>query len=130
MIINKFGFRSNVKSVNLSGMGCSAGLLSINLAKDLLRVHKNSLALVLSMEAVAPNGYRGNTKSKLIANVLFRMGGAAILLSNRKQHKPVPRYKLEHLVRTHIGSNDKAYQSVYEEPDEDGLLVFPSRDHS
>ncbi|KAG4955675.1 hypothetical protein JHK82_041391 [Glycine max] len=122
MIINKFGFRSNVKSVNLSGMGCSAGLLSINLAKDLLRVHKNSLALVLSMEAVAPNGYRGNTKSKLIANVLFRMGGAAILLSNKKQHKPVAKYKLEHLVRTHMGSNDKAYQSVYQEPDEDEIV--------
>lgn len=85
MIINKFGFRSNVKSVSLSGMGCSAGILSISLAKDLLKVHKNSLALVLSMEVVAPNGYRGNAKSKLIANVLFRMGGAAILLSNKKQ---------------------------------------------
>ncbi|KAK7302425.1 hypothetical protein RJT34_13315 [Clitoria ternatea] len=122
MVINKFGFRSNIKSVNLSGMGCSAGLLSINLAKDLLRVHKNSLALVLSMEAVAPNGYRGKTKSKLIANVLFRMGGAAILLSNRKQDKPKAKYKLQHLVRTHMGSNDKAYQCVYQEPDEDGVV--------
>ncbi|XP_027339457.1 3-ketoacyl-CoA synthase 7 [Abrus precatorius] len=122
MIINKFGFRSNIKSVNLSGMGCSAGLLSINLAKDLLRVHKNSLALVLSMEAVAPNGYRGNAKSKLIANVLFRMGGAAILLSNRKQDKPMAKYKLQHLVRTHLGSNDKAYKSVYQEPDEKEIV--------
>ncbi|KAF1882371.1 hypothetical protein Lal_00039018 [Lupinus albus] len=120
MIINKFGFRSNVKSVSLSGMGCSAGLLSISLAKDLLRVHKNSLALVLSMEAVAPNGYTGTDKSKLIANVLFRMGGAAILLSNRKQDKQMAKYKLQHLVRTHLGSNDKAYQSVYQEPDEEG----------
>ncbi|KAK7246858.1 hypothetical protein RIF29_41728 [Crotalaria pallida] len=119
MIINKFGFRSNIKSVNLSGMGCSAGLLSINLAKDLLRVHKNSLALVLSMEAINPNGYKGSDKSKLIANVLFRMGGAAILLSNRKQDKPMAKYKLQHLVRTHLGSNDKAYQCVYQEPDED-----------
>ncbi|KAJ1419968.1 Thiolase-like [Sesbania bispinosa] len=122
MIINKFGFRSNIKSVNLSGMGCSAGLLSISLAKDLLRVHKNSLALVLSMEAVAPNGYRGNAKSKLIANALFRMGGAAILLSNRKQDKGMAKYKLQHLVRTHLGSNDRAYQSVYQEPDENEIV--------
>lgn len=118
MIINKYGLRSNIKSVSLSGMGCSAGLLSISLAKDLLKVHKNSLALVLSMEAVAPNGYQGNTKSKLIANALFRMGGAAILLSNRKQDKGIAKYKLEHLVRTHLGSNEKAYKSVYQEPDE------------
>ncbi|XP_057432992.1 3-ketoacyl-CoA synthase 7 [Lotus japonicus] len=122
MIINEFGLRSNIKSVNLSGMGCSAGLLSISLAKDLLRVHKKSLALVLSMEAVAPNGYRGDNKSMLIANTLFRMGGAAILLSNRKQDKGIAKYKLEHLVRTHMGSNDKAYQSVYQESDENELV--------
>lgn len=97
-------------------MGCSAGLLSISFAKDLLRVHKNSLALVLSMEAVASNSYSGNAKSKLIANALFRMGGAAILLSNRKQEKRIAKYKLQHFVRTHLGSNDKAYQSV--QPDE------------
>ncbi|KAK7331619.1 hypothetical protein VNO80_28356 [Phaseolus coccineus] len=122
MIINKFGFRSNIRSVNLSGMGCSAGLLSINLAKDLLKVHNNSLALVLSMEAVAPNGYRGNDKSMLIANVLFRMGGAAILLSSRKQDKPVAKYKLQHLVRTHTGSYDQAYKSVYQESDENEIV--------
>lgn len=124
MIINKFGFRSNVKSVSLSGMGCSAGMLSISLAKDLLRVHKNSLALILSMEVVSPNGYTGNDKSKLIANVLFRMGGAAILLSNKKQDKKRAKYELKHLVRTHLGSNDKAYKCVYQEQDdEDNGLV-------
>ena len=122
MIINKFGFRSNIKSISLSGMGCSAGLLSVSLAKDLLRVHQNSLALVLSMEAVAPSGYAGKAKSKLIANVLFRMGGAAILLSSRKQDKKMAKYKLNHLVRTHMGSNEKAYQSVYQEPDEAGIV--------
>ncbi|XP_004485499.2 3-ketoacyl-CoA synthase 7 [Cicer arietinum] len=121
-IINKFGFRSNVKCFSLSGMGCSAGLLSVSLVKDLLKIHKNSLALVLSMEAVAPNGYTGNTKSKLIANALFRMGGAAILLSNKNQDKGIAKYKLQHLVRTHVGSKDKAYQSVYQEPDENGIV--------
>lgn len=121
-IINKFGFRSNVKCFSLSGMGCSAGLLSVSLVKDLLKVHKNSLALILSMEAVAPNGYNGNTKSKLIANALFRMGGAAILLSNKNQDKGIAKYKLQHLVRTHLGSKDKAYQSVYQEPDENNVV--------
>lgn len=120
MIINKFGFRSDIKSVNLSGMGCSAGILSICLAKDLLKVHKNSLALVLSMEAVTPNGYAGKEKSMLLPNVLFRMGGAAILLSNRKQDKGMSKYKLQHLVRTHLGSDDEAYESVFHKADEDG----------
>ncbi|KAK6945604.1 3-Oxoacyl-[acyl-carrier-protein (ACP)] synthase III, C-terminal [Dillenia turbinata] len=82
MLINKFGFQSNIKSTNPKRNGCSAGLLSISLVKDLLKVHKNSLALVVSMEAVTPNGYTGSTKSMLVTNTLFRMGGAAILLRN------------------------------------------------
>lgn len=129
MIINKFGFRNNIKSFNLSGMGCSAGMVSISLARDLLRVHKNSTALVLSMEAVTPNGYRGKTKSMLISNILFRMGGAAILLSNMKKDKQRAKYKLQHLVRTHMGSNHQAYQSVFQKPDEAGNVgVSLSRD--
>lgn len=120
IVINKFGFRSNIKSVSLSGMGCSAGILSISLAKDLLKVHKNSLALVLSMEAVTPNGYTGKAKSMLLTNTLFRMGGAAILLSNKREDKLRAKYNLEHLVRTHLGSDDQSYSSVVQEPDCEG----------
>ena len=122
MIINRFGFRSDVKSFSLSGMGCSAGLLAINLAKDLLKVHKNSMALVLSMEAISPNGYQGQVKSMLMSNVLFRMGGAAIILSNRKIDKLTAKYELKHLVRTHTGSDDQAYQSVFQHPDDSSLV--------
>lgn len=59
------------------------------------------MALVLSMEAVTPNGYGGREKSMLLPNILFWMGGAAILLSNRKQDKRIAKYVLQHLVRTH-----------------------------
>ncbi|ERM96056.1 hypothetical protein AMTR_s00129p00100770 [Amborella trichopoda] len=37
MVINKYKMRSNIKSFNLSGMGCSASLISVNLARDLLQ---------------------------------------------------------------------------------------------
>ncbi|KAL5562810.1 hypothetical protein UlMin_032557 [Ulmus minor] len=121
MIINKFGLRRNVKSFSLSGMGCSAGILSISLAEELLKVHKNSTALVLSMEAVSPNGYHGKVKSMLVSNVLFRMGGAAILLSNKRNDKKKAKYKLKHLVRTHMGFDDQAYKSVFQQSDEIGL---------
>ncbi|XP_077219395.1 3-ketoacyl-CoA synthase 7 [Tasmannia lanceolata] len=122
MIINKFNFRSNVLSFNLSGMGCSAGILSISLARDLLKVHKNSLALVLSMEAVSPNGYAGKIKSMILPNCLFRMGGAAILLSNRKQDKKKAKYMLQHLIRMHLGSEDRSYKCVFQEQDSDGWV--------
>lgn len=120
MMINKFGFRSNIRSFNLSGMGCSAGLLSILLARDLLGAHNNSLALVLSMESVSSNMYHGQVNSMLLANCLFRMGGAAILLSNRKSDRQIAKYELQHLVRTHLGSKDNSYNCVVQEADDEG----------
>ena len=38
MIVNHFKFNSNVISYNLSGMGCSAGVIAVGLAKELLQV--------------------------------------------------------------------------------------------
>ncbi|XP_062227580.1 3-ketoacyl-CoA synthase 6-like [Phragmites australis] len=37
MIVNKYKMRSDIRNVHLSGMGCSAGLISIELAKNLLQ---------------------------------------------------------------------------------------------
>ncbi|CAM8959873.1 hypothetical protein QQ045_003053 [Rhodiola kirilowii] len=122
MIINKFELRSNVKSISLAGMGCSASLLSLSVAKELLKVHRNSLALIVSMEAISSNGYKGQTKSMLLANTLFRMGGVAILLSNRKHDRSSSKYKLQHLVRNHMGSDGNAYTSVFQGPDKDGKV--------
>ncbi|KAA8536824.1 hypothetical protein F0562_029302 [Nyssa sinensis] len=121
-IINKFGLRSNVKSFNLSGMGCGAGILAIGLAQDLLKVHNNSLALVLSMEAVCSNIYNGSVKSMLIPNCLFRMGGTAILLSNTKCDKERAKYELQHVVRTHLGSKTASYKCIFQDSDDEGYL--------
>ncbi|KAJ7977926.1 3-ketoacyl-CoA synthase [Quillaja saponaria] len=121
MIINKFGFRSNIKSYSLSGMGCSAGILSISLARDLLKVHKNSLVLILSTESVCSNIYKGKNKSMLLANCLFRMGGAAVLLSNRRKDRDKAKYELKHLVRTHHGFKDSSYNCVMQEPDDEDI---------
>ncbi|KAL2927411.1 3-ketoacyl-CoA synthase 4 [Bienertia sinuspersici] len=120
MIINKYKFRGNIKSFNLGGMGCSAGVIAIDLAKDLLQVHRNTCAIVLSTENITQNGYNGNKKSMLISNCLFRVGGAAILLSNKPRDKSRAKYHLVHVVRTHCGSDDKAFKCVYQEQDETG----------
>lgn len=39
MVVNRYKLRGNVLSYNLGGMGCSAGLISIDLAKQLLQVN-------------------------------------------------------------------------------------------
>ncbi|KAL6324664.1 hypothetical protein AAG906_013477 [Vitis piasezkii] len=122
MVINKYKLRSNIRSFNLSGMGCSAGLISIDLARDLLQVHPNSYALVISTEIITPNYYSGNQRAMLLPNCLFRMGAAAILLSNRRRERRRAKYRLVHLVRTHKGADDKAYRCVYEEEDAQGKV--------
>ncbi|KAL9319460.1 hypothetical protein ACSQ67_015977 [Phaseolus vulgaris] len=118
MIVNHYKLRGNVLSYNLGGMGCSAGLISIDLAKQLLQVHPNSYALVVSMENITLNWYFGNNRSMLVSNCLFRMGGAAILLSNRSGDRRRAKYQLVHTVRTHKGAEDKSYGCVFQEEDE------------
>ncbi|XP_058193978.1 3-ketoacyl-CoA synthase 6-like isoform X2 [Rhododendron vialii] len=122
MVVNKYKMRSNIKTFNLSGMGCSAGVISIDLAHDLLQFHPNSNALVVSTEIITPNYYQGKERSMLLPNCLFRMGGAAILLSNRRSDRWRAKYRLLHVVRTHKGGDDKAYRCVYEEEDPQGKI--------
>lgn len=38
MVVNRYKLRGNISSYNLGGMGCSSGLISIDLAKRLLQV--------------------------------------------------------------------------------------------
>ncbi|KAM1087059.1 hypothetical protein ACFX2B_012484 [Malus domestica] len=118
MVVNHYKLRGNVVSYNLGGMGCSAGLISIDLAKQLLQVHPNSYALVVSMENITLNWYFGNDRSMLLSNCLFRMGGAAILLSNRSSDHRRSKYQLMHAVRTHKGADDRAYNCVFQKEDD------------
>ncbi|CAI0414932.1 unnamed protein product [Linum tenue] len=122
MVINHYKLRGNVRSYNLGGMGCSAGLISIDLAKDLLQVHPNSYALVISMENITLNWYFGNDKSMLLSNCLFRMGGAAILLSNKRSERWRAKYRLVHTVRTNKGSDDKCFSCVTQREDSEGKI--------
>lgn len=121
MIVNKYKMRSSVLTYNLAGMGCSAGLISIDLAKDLLQVHRNATAIVVSTENITQNWYLGRERSMLITNTLFRMGCAAILLSNRPSDARRARYLLKCTVRTHIGSDDLAYDCIFQMEDKEGI---------
>ncbi|KAJ8444672.1 hypothetical protein Cgig2_030346 [Carnegiea gigantea] len=120
MVINKYKMRSNIKSFNLSGMGCSAGLISVDLARDLLQARPNSNAVVISTEIITPNYYQGSERAMLLPNCLFRMGGAAIFLSNKAAYRRQAKYRLLHVVRTHRGSDDRAYKCVFEVEDKEG----------
>jgi len=119
MVIHKFGLRPDVQSYNLSGMGCSAGVISIDLARRLMASQRNATCLVVSTENLTQNLYHGNQKSMLLQNTLFRVGGAAMLLSNKLSDGFRAKYKLLTTVRTQ-GLGDDAYNAVFECEDKEG----------
>ncbi|CDY49290.1 hypothetical protein HID58_013198 [Brassica napus] len=100
----------------------SAGVIAIDVAKSLLQVHRNTYALVVSTENITQNLYVGNNKSMLVTNCLFRVGGAAVLLSNISKDRKRVKYKLVHTVRVHTGSDDRSYGCATQEEDEDGVV--------
>ncbi|TKV93991.1 hypothetical protein SEVIR_9G266300v4 [Setaria viridis] len=122
LIANRYGMRHDVVSHNLSGMGCSAGIIAIDLAKRLLQVHPDTYALVVSTENITLNAYMGNNRPMLVTNTLFRVGGAAILLSNRAADRRRGKYQLIHTVRTHRGAHDQSFGCVTQEEDDAGCV--------
>uniref|UniRef100_A0A6N2M5X4 3-ketoacyl-CoA synthase n=1 Tax=Salix viminalis TaxID=40686 RepID=A0A6N2M5X4_SALVM len=102
-IVNHYKLRGNILSYNLGGMGCSAGLISVDLAKDLLQVHPNSYALVVSTENITRNWIFDRRRSK---------------------------YQLMRTVRTHKGADDKSFNCVLqrEDPDTQRVGVSLSKD--
>lgn len=119
LVCNEFGLRQDVRSYNLGGMGCSANVISVDLAKQLLENRPGSRALVLSMENITQNLYKGNDKSMLLQNTLFRCGGCALLLSSRLLDSMKAKYKLLYTFRAHL-SDDNSYNCVYQKQDADG----------
>jgi hypothetical protein len=84
-VVNRYKLREDIEAYSLGGMGCSTGVLSISLCRDLLKVNKNTHALAVNLEVISgQQGYRGNKRrSMMVTNCLFRWGAAAILLSNK-----------------------------------------------
>ncbi|CAI9091531.1 OLC1v1026587C1 [Oldenlandia corymbosa var. corymbosa] len=123
-VINRYNMRSDVKAFNLSGMGCSASLVAIDLVQQLFKVHKNSLAVVVSTEALGASWYRGKEKSMMLSNCLFRSGGCSMLFTNNNALKHRAILKLKCMVRTHYGSNDEAYDCCIQMEDDQGYRGF------
>nr|QYJ54441.1 3-ketoacyl-CoA synthase-like protein [Consolida ajacis] len=123
-IINRYKMREDLKVYNLSGMGCSASLVSINIVQAMFKSYKKAFAIVMTSESLAPNWYVGNNRSMILANCLFRSRGCAILLTNNSKLKHRAMFELKCLVRTHLGANDEAYGCCLQTEDEQGRMGF------
>ncbi|KAL8141397.1 hypothetical protein V2J09_007418 [Rumex salicifolius] len=123
-IINHYKMREDVKVYNLSGMGCSASLISIDVVRSVFSAVGDLTALVVTSESLSPNWYSGKNRSMFLANCLFRSGGCAILLTNKGSLAWKAKLKLKCLVRTHHGAKDESYGCCIQTNDEEGRLGF------
>ncbi|KAJ6383595.1 hypothetical protein OIU78_026981 [Salix suchowensis] len=68
--------------------------------------------------------YSGKDKSMMLSNILFRIGGCSMLLTNSRKWKNKALLELTCSVRTHIGSHDEAYYSCFQIEDDLGKKGF------
>ncbi|XP_021295596.1 3-ketoacyl-CoA synthase 19-like [Herrania umbratica] len=123
-IVNRYKMRDDIKSFNLSGMGCSASMVAIDLVQRLFKTYKNQFAVVVSAESIGSHWYCGKEKSMMLSNCLFRSGGSSILLTNKRALKDRAIVRLKCAVRTNIGSDDEAYGCCMQLEDEQGYQGF------
>jgi len=121
-VVRRFGMREDVMAYNLSGMGCSAGLIAVDLARNVMLTRPRTMALVVTSESCAPNWYVGTDKSMMLGNCLFRCGGAAALLTNDPAFRARAKMELRCLVRANIAAHDDAHAAAVHREDADGRL--------
>eukprot|EP00775_Hariotina_reticulata_P010997 gene10997-11151_t len=122
IIMNHFKMGTSTINYSLGGMGCSAGVIALDLARELCASHPGSLALVVSHENITNNYYTGCDRSMLVCNCLFRSNGSAVLVSSRPGDAARAKYKIQHIVRTNLAADDVAYNCVMQTEDADRVV--------
>jgi alkylresorcinol/alkylpyrone synthase len=90
-LINRMGFRSDVRRMPFTELGCAAGAMALGRATDYLQSHPEGNALIISVELPSLTFQRKDvTQANLISSILFGDGAAAVIVSNRPE-APGPR---------------------------------------
>ncbi len=80
-LINRLGFRPDLKRVPIFGLGCVAGAAGVARAADYLAGHRDEVAMLLSVELCSLTLQRDDLSiPNLIASGLFGDGAAAVVL--------------------------------------------------
>ncbi|OVA08121.1 FAE1/Type III polyketide synthase-like protein [Macleaya cordata] len=123
ILAHRYKLRPDIKSFNLSGMGCSSGVMCIDLAAKVLRgCTKSKYALVVITESISLNWYFGDDRSMLVTNCIFRVGCAAAIITNDPSCCRFAKMELVNSLRTHHGADDSAYRAAFQMEDDLGNL--------
>lgn len=83
-LINLMGFRSNVRRLPVTELGCAAGAMALTRAWEFLRGFPDRNVLIVSVELPTLTFQRGDSsQANLISSVLFGDGAAAAIVSGR-----------------------------------------------
>lgn len=83
-LINRMGFRSDVRRMPFTELGCAAGAMAIGRASDYLQAYPGRNVLVLSVELPSLTFQRKDiSQANLISSILFGDGAAAAVVSGR-----------------------------------------------
>jgi len=88
-LINLMGFRSNVRRMPFTELGCAAGAMALSRAADYLKAHPGGNVLIISVELPSLTFQRKDiSQANLISSILFGDGAAAVLVTGREQKGP------------------------------------------
>ena len=88
-LINLMGFRSNVRRMPFTELGCAAGAMALGRAADYLKAHPGGNVLIISVELPSLTFQRKDvTQANLISSILFGDGAAAVLVSGKAEKGP------------------------------------------
>jgi alkylresorcinol/alkylpyrone synthase len=82
-LINLMGFRSDVRRMPFTELGCAAGAMALGRAADYLKAYPGGNALIIAVELPTLTFQRKDiSQANLISSVLFGDGAAAVIVSN------------------------------------------------
>jgi alkylresorcinol/alkylpyrone synthase len=81
-LINRMGFRSNVRRMPFTELGCAAGAMALGRAADFLKAYSGGNVLIIAVELPSLTFQRKDiSQANLISSILFGDGAAAALVS-------------------------------------------------
>ena len=82
-LIELLGFRSDVRRMPFTELGCAAGAMALGRAADHLKAYPGGNALIIAVELPTLTFQRKDiSQANLISSVLFGDGAAAVIVSN------------------------------------------------
>ena len=88
-LINLMGFRSNVRRMPFTELGCAAGAMALGRAADYLKAHPGGNVLIIAVELPSLTFQRKDiSQANLISSILFGDGAAAVVVSGKEVRGP------------------------------------------